>query len=73
MIVIDARGWEPPRPFEATMEALYDLKPGELLRLIVDREPLPLYRALNRNGYAFFATAQPNGSFEIDISSRQSA
>jgi uncharacterized protein (DUF2249 family) len=67
MILIDARGWEPPRPFEATMEALSELKPGEKLRLIVDREPLPLYRTLNRNGYAFFATVQPDGSFEIDI------
>ena len=67
MIIIDARGWEPPRPFEDTMNALCELKPGELVRLIVDREPLPLYRALNRNGYAYFATAQPDGSFEIDI------
>ena len=73
MIVIDARGWEPPRPFEATMEALSDLKPGGRVRLIVDREPLPLYRVLNRSGYAYFTSAQADGSFEIDIGSSQSA
>ena len=39
MIVIDARGWEPPRPFQAVMETLCDLKPGEKVRLIVEREP----------------------------------
>lgn len=71
MILIDARGWEPPRPFEAAMEVLCNLKPGEQVRLIVDREPFPLYRVLDRNGYAFFATAQPDGSFEIDISTPQ--
>lgn len=68
MILIDARGWEPPRPFDAAMEALSDLAPGEVVRLIVEREPTPLYRALKRNGYAYFATMQPDGSFEIDIS-----
>jgi uncharacterized protein (DUF2249 family) len=65
--VIDARGWEPPRPFEATMEALCRLEPGDRLRLIVDREPFPLYRALERNGYAYFATVRPDGSYEVDI------
>lgn len=68
MKLIDARGWEPPRPFEATMEALCDLEPGDQVRLIVDREPFPLYRVLERNGYAYFATVQADGSFEIDIS-----
>jgi uncharacterized protein (DUF2249 family) len=73
MILIDARGWEPPRPFEAAMEALCDLKPGEQVRLIVDREPFPLYRTLHRNGYAYFATTRPDGSFEVDISNAQTA
>ena len=71
MIVIDARGWAPPRPFEAVMETLCDLKPGEKVRLIVDREPFPLYRALERNGYVYFASVQPDG-FEIDICERPS-
>lgn len=70
MMTIDARGWEPPRPFETVMEALYDLKVGEKLRLIVEREPLPLYRMLERNDYAYFATTQTDGCFEVLISKR---
>lgn len=67
MIVIDARGWEPPRPFEETMEALCRLQPGERLRLILDREPLPLYRVLQQNGYAWFTAVRDDAAFEIDI------
>lgn len=73
MKVIDARGWQAPRPFEAVMEALCDLPPGEALRLIIDREPHPLYRALERNGYLHFTSQQADGSFEIDIRERSAA
>jgi uncharacterized protein (DUF2249 family) len=67
MIVIDAREWEPPRPFEETMEALCRLQPGEKVRLIVGREPLPLYRVLEQNGYAHFTAVRDDGSYEVDI------
>ncbi len=67
MIVLDARDWEPPRPFEETMEALCRLQPGERVRLIIGREPLPLYRVLAQNGYAWFTVARDDGAFEIDI------
>jgi uncharacterized protein (DUF2249 family) len=73
MIVIDARGWEPPRPFEATMEAVCDLKPGERLRVILDREPFPLYRVLERNGLAWFTTVRADGGVEVDICERTAA
>jgi uncharacterized protein (DUF2249 family) len=67
MIVLDARDWAPPRPFEETMEALCRLQPGERVRLIINREPLPLYRVLEQNGYAHFTTVRDDGSFEVDI------
>jgi uncharacterized protein (DUF2249 family) len=67
MIVIDAREWDAPRPFEETMEALCRLKPGEKVRLIIGREPLPLYRILDQNGYVFFTAVRDDGCFEIDI------
>lgn len=73
MKVIDARGWEAPRPFEVVMEALCDLPPGEALRLIIDREPHPLYRALERNGYLHYTTQLGDGSYEIDIRERSAA
>jgi uncharacterized protein (DUF2249 family) len=70
MLVLDARNWEPPRPFEAVMDALARLQPGERIRLIIGREPLPLYSVLDQNGYAFFAMARDDGAFEIDICER---
>ena len=42
---------EPPEPFERAMEALVDLKPGESIRLLLDRMPHPLLRMLDRDGY----------------------
>lgn len=68
MIVIDARDMEPPGPFEAVMEALCTLKPGQRVLLILDREPLPLYHVLERNGYVYRATRHVDGRVEIEIS-----
>lgn len=70
MIVLDARHWEPPRPFEEVMNALSRLQAGERIRLIVGREPLPLYNVLERNGYAWFTMERDDGAFEIDICER---
>ena len=67
MIVIDARGLEPPRPFELVMEALCTLQPGDGVRLILEREPHPLFRVLERNGYRYSVQPGAGGSFEIDI------
>ena len=68
MIVIDAREFEPPEPFERVMEALSELaKDGEIL-LILNREPWPLYRVLDQNGYQHSAEMFPDGRFEIRIS-----
>jgi uncharacterized protein (DUF2249 family) len=68
MIVIDARGLEPPRPFELVMEALCELKAGDSVRLILEREPFPLFRVLDRNGYRYKVNRSEDGTtFEIDI------
>jgi uncharacterized protein (DUF2249 family) len=53
------------------MEALCRLQPGERMRLIIGREPLPLYRVLDQNGYAYFTTVRDDGVFEIDIGLRE--
>jgi uncharacterized protein (DUF2249 family) len=66
-IVIDARNLEPPEPFERVMEALCELEPGGEILLILYREPFPLYRVLERNGYAWRTTPFPDGRFEILI------
>ena len=67
MIVIDAREMEPPEPFERVMEALCELAPSDDVLLVLNREPFPLYRVLERNGYAWQATPFDDGRFEIRI------
>ena len=63
--IIDGRLLEPPEPFVQTMEALDLLEAGQKLRLIVGREPFPLYRALQLNQVAWQTECQPDGSFAI--------
>jgi uncharacterized protein (DUF2249 family) len=67
VIRIDARGLEPPEPFERVMEALCELEPGGEILLILNREPVPLYRVLERNGYVWNATWFDDGRCEILI------
>jgi len=71
MIRIDARGLEPPEPFERVMEALSDLEPGGEVLLILNREPFPLYRVLERNGYTWKSTPFDDGRFEILIREKE--
>lgn len=64
-ILIDGRYLEPPEPFERTMEALDTLAPGQKLRLRLIREPFPLYRALELNGFAWQTERGADGEFDI--------
>jgi uncharacterized protein (DUF2249 family) len=67
MILIDARGLEPPRPFELVMEALCTLSPGDSVRLVIEREPYPLFRVLDRNGYRYEVRRGDDATYQIDI------
>jgi len=67
VIRIDARRLEPPEPFERVMEALCELEPGGEVLLILNREPVPLYGVLQRNGYSWNTTRFDDGRFEILI------
>ena len=67
IIVLDVRGLEAPEPLERVLDALSTLAPGDSLRMLIDREPRPLYRILERNGYRFQAEAHEGGLFEILI------
>lgn len=66
-LTIDARDMEPPEPFVATMEALDTLAPDKKLLLILTREPYPLYRALQKNGFTHQTEITPHGTVEILI------
>ena len=68
--VIDGRNLEPPEPFLLTMEALDEIQPGQTVLLQLSREPFPLYRALELNGYAWEVSRLEDGTVEILIRHR---
>jgi uncharacterized protein (DUF2249 family) len=66
-ILLDVRGLLPPEPLERVLEALDQLTPGKRLRMLIDREPLPLYRILERNGYRHRTSMLDGGTVEVEI------
>lgn len=64
---IDARGLEPPEPFELTMATLESCDSSEAVRLLLSREPYPLYRALELNGYSRETRHAIDGTVEVLI------
>ena len=60
---IDARELPAPEPFVKTMEALETLPAGEFLRLILPREPFPLYSHLIERGVSFSKKFTFDGEF----------
>lgn len=66
-VTLDVCGLMPPEPMERVLEALADLGPGQRLRMLIDREPRPLYRILERNDYRYKAELREDGIFDILI------
>lgn len=66
-IDIDVCGLEPPEPLERVLDALSRLQPGQQLRMLIDREPRPLYGILDRNDYRYEATLRADYLYEILI------
>jgi uncharacterized protein (DUF2249 family) len=64
---LDARFLEPPEPMMRTLAALGALGPGEKLRLLLHREPFPLYATLGERGYSHRTAQLPDGCYEILI------
>jgi len=67
MKTVDARGLQHPEPFERVVDALSALALGDRLKLIINQEPRPLYRFLERNHYTYQAESFADGRFEIVI------
>ena len=67
MKIVDARGLLHPEPFERVVAALTELASGDQVKLIINQEPRPLYRFLERNRYAYSAESFADGRFEILI------
>jgi uncharacterized protein (DUF2249 family) len=66
---IDARYLEPPEPFVRVMESLDLLDQGQCqaLRVLLFREPLPLYKVLDQNGYRRETRQEDDGTWVIRI------
>ncbi|MGG1945362.1 DUF2249 domain-containing protein [Trinickia sp. NRRL B-1857] len=60
-------GLEPPEPMERVLAALRSLGDDSYLRMIIDREPFPLYGLLSRGGFEYDAQGPDKGRYAIDI------
>ncbi len=67
LVHLDVCGLEPPEPLERVLAALDQLQPQQRLSMLIDREPLPLYRILTNNGYAHQTRTRPDFLYEILI------
>ncbi len=65
--VVDVRWLEPPEPMERIIEALSAAGAGERIKVLIHREPFPLYDILEQNGYAWRTMARTDGCFELLI------
>ena len=66
-IHIDARDLEPPEPLERVLQTLALLRPGQSIRLLLPREPFPLYPILAARGYGHVTQMEADGSYVILI------
>jgi len=65
--LVDVRWLEPPEPFDRIVAAVEKLPVQGSLRVLIHREPRPLYNWLARAGYHYRTQYDPNGWFEIRI------
>ena len=66
-ITLDARNLPIPQPLERVLEAIAEFAPGDRLKLLIDFEPMPLYRILERNGFGHLAEPGTVSNYEITI------
>lgn len=66
-IELNVCGLEPPEPMERVLDAISQMGRGQRLRMLIDREPRPLYRILDKNGFAYEAHCRPDYLYEILI------
>jgi len=72
-VALDVCGLEPPEPLERVLDALSRLRPEQRLRILIDREPLPLYRILDNNNYAHSTHYRDDHLFDILIWQKNNA
>jgi uncharacterized protein (DUF2249 family) len=70
IVELDVRGLEPPLPMEKALARLGRLAEGQRLRLVIHREPFPLYELLDSMGYAHQTEARATGDYIVLIEPR---
>lgn len=66
-IDLDVRFLDPPEPFERIVEALDRLTPADTLRILIHREPHPLYQMLRSSGYVYTPEQRDDGMWTIEV------
>ena len=69
-LFLDLRGLFPPEPMERVLDALANLLAGQQLRMLIEREPHPLFRILERNNYRYTCTEPEPGLYQVVIQER---
>jgi uncharacterized protein (DUF2249 family) len=64
--LLDVRDLAPPEPLERVLDALADLPVEHSLRVLLSREPFPLYSFLDRMGYRW-RTERKEERYEVLI------
>jgi len=65
---IDVRYLACPEPLDKIMQALHTLPAGTSLRVLIHREPYPLYNVIRDSGFTWQTDALAEDSFRILIS-----
>ncbi|RTZ47645.1 DUF2249 domain-containing protein [Candidimonas sp. SYP-B2681] len=66
-VIIDTTGLPPPEPLERVLEALDRLQAHQRLRMLVDREPRPLYSILDNNHFRHETSTTADYRYEVLI------
>lgn len=64
---VDGRDLPAPEPLERALDALAGLRGDDRLRLLIQREPLPLYDLLRGGGFRWECSRLDDGSYEVLI------
>ncbi len=64
---LDVRGLSPPEPLIRVLDALDLLAADDTLRVVIDCRPIPLFRTLDRNGYAWREAPGRESLLEVTI------
>jgi uncharacterized protein (DUF2249 family) len=69
-VFLDLRGLYPPEPMDRVLDALAGLLAGQQIRMLIERQPHPLYRILETNNYRYSSTEPEPGLYQIVIQER---